>query len=119
MVFEQVLNNNSLEQKVKPMKFDGNPSNALPPRDAHKRGLHRTMTLGGAYATRNHTIKHLQNLKGTTVLTETMPATISEAVAAEEAGIDLLKVKFDPGNPANAIAIREAAPNTFMTFCIG
>ena len=101
------------------MKSDANPSSALPPRDAHKRGLHRTMTLGGAYATRNHTVKHLQDLKGTTVLTETMPFTISEAIAAEEAGIDTLKVKFDPGNPTGAIALREAAPNTFMTFCIG
>ncbi|WP_199773813.1 3-methyl-2-oxobutanoate hydroxymethyltransferase [Stieleria maiorica] len=101
------------------MKSDGTPSNALPPRDAHKRGLHRTMTLGGAYATRNHTIKHLQDLKGKTVLTETMPFTTREAAAAEEAGIDTLKVKFDPANPADAVAIRNAAPNTFMTFCIG
>ncbi|TWU56987.1 3-methyl-2-oxobutanoate hydroxymethyltransferase [Rubripirellula tenax] len=77
------------------------------------------MTLGGAYATRNYTIKHLQDLKGKAVLTETMPFTTDEAVAAEEAGIDTLKVKFDPGNPAGAIAIRNAAPNTFMTFCIG
>lgn len=77
------------------------------------------MTLGGAYATRNHTIKHLQDLKGKTVLTETMPFTTSEAAAAEEAGIDTLKVKFDPRDPASAIAIRKAAPNTFMTFCIG
>ncbi|MDA8746489.1 3-methyl-2-oxobutanoate hydroxymethyltransferase [Rubripirellula amarantea] len=101
------------------MKSDGNQSSELPPRDAHMRGLHRTMTLGGAYATRNYTVKHLQDLKGKTVLTETMPFTISEAVAAEEAGIDTLKVKFDPGNPGSAIAIRKAAPHTFMTFCIG
>jgi 3-methyl-2-oxobutanoate hydroxymethyltransferase len=77
------------------------------------------MTLGGAYATRNYTVKHLQDLKGKAVLTETMPFTTNEAVAAEEAGIDLLKVKFDPSNPASAIAIRKAAPHTFMTFCIG
>ncbi len=77
------------------------------------------MTLGGAYATRNYTVKHLQDLKGKTVLTETMPFTTSEAMAAEEAGIDTLKVKFDPSNPASAIAIRKAAPHTFMTFCIG
>jgi len=101
------------------MNPDGTPSNPLPPKDAHKRGLHRTMTLGGTYATRNYTIKHLQDLKGKTVLTETMPFTTSEAAAAEEAGIDTLKVKFDPSNPASAIAIRKAAPNTFMTFCIG
>ena len=74
------------------------------------------MTLGGEYATRNHTVKHLQELKGKTVLTETMPFTTSEAAAAEEAGIDTLKVKFDPGDPAGAIAIRKAAPNTFHDF---
>lgn len=101
------------------MTTDGNPPSKLPPRDAHKRGLHRTMTLGGAYATRNYTIKHLQDLKGKAVLTETMPFTTNEAAAAEEAGIDTLKVKFDPGDPSAAIAIRNAAPNTFMTFCIG
>lgn len=75
--------------------------------------------MGGEYGTRNYTIKHLQSLKGKTVLTETMPFTISEAVAAQEAGIDTLKVKFDPKNPATAISLRKAAPNTFMTFCIG
>jgi 3-methyl-2-oxobutanoate hydroxymethyltransferase len=101
------------------MKPDGTTPSTLPPRDAHKRGLHRIMTLGGEYATRNYTIKHLQDLKGKTVLTETMPFTTSEAMAAEAAGIDTLKVKFDPKNPASAIAIRKAAPNTFMTFCIG
>jgi 3-methyl-2-oxobutanoate hydroxymethyltransferase len=77
------------------------------------------MTLGGEYATRNYTVKHLQDLKGKTILTETMPFTTREAVAAEEAGIDTLKVKFDPANPADAIAMRKAAPHTFMTFCIG
>ena len=101
------------------MKPDEHPFGSLAPRDANKRGLHRTMTLGGQYATRNHTVKHLQDLKGKTVLTETMPFTTSEARAAEEAGIDTFKVKFDPGNPADAIAMRKAAPHTFMTLCIG
>lgn len=77
------------------------------------------MTMGGEYGTRNYTIKHLRSLKGKTVLTETMPFTTSEAAAAQEAGIDTMKVKFDPKNPASAIAIRKAAPTTFMTFCIG
>jgi 3-methyl-2-oxobutanoate hydroxymethyltransferase len=109
----------SFAQKHLLMNPDGTPTNPLPARDAHKQGLHRTMTLGGQYATRNYTIRHLQDLKGKTVLTETMPFTTSEAAAAEEAGIDTLKVRFDPRNPASAIAIRRAAPNTFMTFCIG
>lgn len=101
------------------MNPDGTPTNELPPRDAQERGLQRTMTLGGQYATRNYTVKHLQELKGKKVLTETMPFTIQEAAAAEEAGIDTMKVKFDPANPAAAMAIRKAAPHTFMTFCIG
>lgn len=101
------------------MNPDGTPLNPLPPKDVLKRGLHRTMTLGGSYATRNYTVKHLQDLKGKRVLTETMPFTTSEAAAAERAGIDLMKVKFDPNNPASAISIRKAAPHTFMTFCIG
>lgn len=75
--------------------------------------------MGGEYGTRNYTIKHLQGLKGKAVLTETMPFTSNEAIAAEEAGIDLMKVKFDPKNSAPAIAIRKSAPHTFMTFCIG
>jgi 3-methyl-2-oxobutanoate hydroxymethyltransferase len=77
------------------------------------------MTMGGQYATRNHTIKHLRSLKGKMVLTETMPFTTKEAAAAEEAGIDTLKVRFDPKNPSGAMELRRAAPNTFMTFCIG
>jgi len=109
----------SLSQKHPNMNPDGTPANNLPPRDVQKRGLHRTMTLGGQYATRNYTVRHLQDLKGKAILTETMPFTINEAVAAEEAGIDTMKVRFDPKNPSSAIAIRKAAPNTFMTFCIG
>jgi 3-methyl-2-oxobutanoate hydroxymethyltransferase len=95
-----------------------NPS-AIPPRDAHQRGLQRIMTMGGEFGTRNYTVKHLRDLKGKRVLTETMPFTTDEARAAQEAGIDTLKVKFDPKNPASAIALRKAAPNTFMTYCIG
>lgn len=40
--------------------------------------------------------------------------------SAANAGLTkTMKVKFDPKNPAIAIAIRKAPPNTFMTFCIG
>ena len=38
--------------------------------------------------------------------------------AAEEAGIDTMKVRFDPSNPEPAIAMRRAAPNTFMAFSV-
>ena len=90
----------------------------IPPRDAHERGLTRVMTLGGAYGTRNYTVKDLRDQKGKRVLTETLPFSAEEAIAAEEAGIDTMKVRFDPKNPDSAAAIRQAAPNTFMAFSV-
>jgi 3-methyl-2-oxobutanoate hydroxymethyltransferase len=91
---------------------DGN----IPTRDAEKKGLKRIMTVGGVYGTRNYTVKDLRDQKGNNILTETVPFSIEEATAAEEAGIDTMKVRFDPKNPDLAIAIRKAAPNTFMAF---
>ena len=91
---------------------DGN----IPTRDANKKGLKRIMTVGGVYGTRNYTVKDLRDQKGNNILTETVPFSIEEATAAEEAGIDTMKVRFDPKNPDLAIAIRKAAPNTFMAF---
>jgi len=90
----------------------------IPPRNASDRGLRRVMTAGGAYGTRNYTVKDLRDLKGSKVLTETLPFTVEEAAAAEAAGIDTMKVRFDPANPATAIAIRQAAPDTFMSFSV-
>ena len=91
---------------------DGN----IPSREANKNGLKRIMTVGGVYGTRNYTIKDLRDQKGKKTLTETVPFSVEEAAAAEEAGIDTMKVRFDPKNPELAIAIRNAAPNTFMAF---
>ncbi len=90
----------------------------IPPRDAVKRGLKRIMTLGGAYGTRNYTVKDLRDQKGKRVLVETLPFTPEEAAAAEEAGIDTMKVRFDPKRPELAAEIRAAAPNTFMSFSV-
>ncbi len=90
----------------------------IPPRDAHERGLKRVMTLGGAYGTRNYTVKDLRDQKGKRVLVETLPFSAEEAAAAEEAGIDTMKVRFDPKQPELAAAIRKAAPNTFMSFSV-
>ena len=91
---------------------------SIPPRDAAARGLKRIMTLGGAYGTRNYTVKDLRDQKGVRVLVETVPFTPEEAAAAEEAGVDTMKVRFDPTNPEPAIAMRRAAPNTFMAFSV-
>ena len=90
----------------------------IPPRDAGTRGLTRVMGLGGAYGTRNYTVKGLRDRKGKRVLTETLPFSVEEAAAAQEAGIDTMKVRFDPNNPASAAAVRQAAPNTFMAFSV-
>ena len=90
----------------------------IPPRDAGNRGLTRVMTLGGTYGTRNYTVKGLRDQKGKRVLVETLPFSPEEAAAAEEAGIDTMKVRFDPAQPEPAAAIRKAAPNTFMAFSV-
>ena len=91
----------------------------IPPRDAAQRGLKRVMTLGGVYGMRNYTVKDLRDLKGKRVLTETLPFTPEEAAAAEEAGIDTMKVRFDPRRPSELTAeIRKAAPHTFMSFSV-
>jgi 3-methyl-2-oxobutanoate hydroxymethyltransferase len=76
------------------------------------------MTLGGAYGTRNYTVKDLRDQKGKRVLVETLPFSPEEAAAAEEAGIDTMKVRFDPKAPQLAAEIRRAAPNTFMAFSV-
>ena len=90
----------------------------IPPRDATKKGLTRVMTLSGAYGTRNYTVKGLRDQKGKRVLVETLPFSVEEAMAAEEAGIDTMKVRFDPNMPGPAAEIRKAAPNTFMAFSV-
>jgi 3-methyl-2-oxobutanoate hydroxymethyltransferase len=77
----------------------------IPPRDATERGLKRVMTLGGAYGTRNYTVKDLRDQKGKRVLVETLPFSTEEAVAAQEAGIDTMKVRFDPSHPELAADI--------------
>ena len=90
----------------------------IPEREATKHGLKRIMTLGGAYGTRNYTVKSLRDQKGKRVLVETLPFSPEEAAAAEEAGIDTMKVRFDPSHTDLAAAIRDAAPNTFMAFSV-
>lgn len=96
------------------IKSDG----GIPPRGVGERGLTRVMSLSGVYGTRNYTVKGLRDQKGQRVLVETLPFSPEEATAAEEAGIDTMKVRFDPTQPEPATAIRKAAPNTFMAFSV-
>jgi 3-methyl-2-oxobutanoate hydroxymethyltransferase len=63
-------------------------------------------------------VRDLRALKGRRVLVETLPFSPEEAAAAEQAGIDTLKVRFDPRQPELAAAIRKAAPHTFMSFSV-
>ncbi len=90
----------------------------IPPRDAAEQGLTRIMTLGGTYGTRNYTVHGLRAQKGKRVLVETLPFSADEAAAAEEAGIDTMKARFDPARPQLSAAVRQAAPNTFMAFSV-
>ena len=69
-------------------------------------------------AQRGLAVKDLRDQKGVRVLVETLPFTAEEAAAAEAAGIDTMKVRFDPAQPETAVAIRRAAPNTFMAFSV-
>ena len=67
----------------------------IPKRGVDKDGLKRVMSLGGAYGTRNYTVKDLRDCKGKRVLVETLPFSPEEAMAAEEAGIDTMKVPVE------------------------
>tara|TARA_Y100001954_G_scaffold51452_1_gene54469 strand:- start:1568 stop:2413 length:846 start_codon:yes stop_codon:yes gene_type:complete len=63
---------------------------------------------------RNYTVKDLIDLKGKKKLTQIHVSTPDEAIAAEEAGIDLLLVRAFPGLKE----IRKAAPKTFISVSI-
>ena len=54
-------------KRIRPMASHATGDGAIPPRDAGERGLRRIMTLGGAYGTRNYTVKDLRDQKGTSI----------------------------------------------------
>ncbi len=93
-------------------------SGAVPPRDAQSKNLKRISTMAGAYGLRNYTVRDIRELKGKRTLVETLAFSPEEAAAAEAAGIDTLKVRFDPKYPELAAEIRQAAPHTFMSFSL-
>lgn len=63
---------------------------------------------------RNYTVRDLIDLKGKKKLTQIHVSTPDEAIAAEEAGIDLLLVRAFP----ELKEIRKAAPRTFISVSI-
>ena len=91
-------------------------SGAIPPREPGSRPLKRVATMAGVYGLRNYTVRDIRELKGKRTLVETLAFTPEDAAAAEEAGIDTLKVRFDPKRMDLAAEIRKAAPHTFMSF---
>ena len=70
----------------------------IPKRGVGKNGLKRVMSLGGAYGTRNYTIKDLRDCKGKRTLVETLPFSTEEAAAAEEAAWDMIASARDRYN---------------------
>ena len=64
---------------------------------------------------RNYTVKDIIDLKGKKKLSQILVTTVEEAIAAQEAGIDLLLV---PGTLPELRKIREAASKTFMTISV-
>lgn len=88
----------------------------MPERGVAKRGLKRITSMTGEYGTRNFTVKDIIDGKGRRTLTQTLPFSVEDAEAAASAGIDLMKVRFDPAAPSFASEVRRAAPHTFMSF---
>ena len=90
----------------------------VPPPVSGDRPFKRVVSMTGAYGLRNHTIKDIRDLKGVRQLVETVPFAPDEAAAAEEAGIDTMKVRFNPSAPQSTIELRNAAPHTFMSYAM-
>lgn len=90
----------------------------VPPQVTGDRPLKRVVSMAGAYGLRNYTVKDLQDLKGVRQMVETLPFLPEEAAAAEEAGIDTMKVRFDPKAPQSTLELRNAAPHTFMNYAM-
>jgi 3-methyl-2-oxobutanoate hydroxymethyltransferase len=78
----------------------------------------RVVTMTGAYQRRNYTVYDLIQQKGTGQKVQTMTFTPEEAEAAEAAALDMINIRWTAQRPEDAVALRRAAPETFMTFCM-
>ncbi len=76
------------------------------------------VTMTGAYQRRNYTVFDLIKAKGSAQKVQTMAFTAEEASAAEAAGLDMINIRWNAQRPEDAGALRRAAPETFMTFCM-
>ncbi len=72
--------------------------------------MKKIFTYGGKLTQRNLTVADIRKVKGVRKLSQTNPGTREEALAAVEAGVDM----FICGE-AQAEAVREGAPHTFLT----
>ena len=80
--------------------------------------MKKVVLVTGEYAQRNYTVFDIIGLKGKRQLTKTLPFLVEEAEAAEQAGIDTMNIRYNPERPEIAKHLREAAPNTFMSFAM-
>jgi 3-methyl-2-oxobutanoate hydroxymethyltransferase len=94
---------------------DGNLTKGIP---APGNRLKRVVSMSGEFGLRNYTVRDLRELKNKRQLVQIMAFSPDEAMAAEVAGIDLINVRWDANDPEQAMEIRRAAPQTFMTFCL-
>jgi 3-methyl-2-oxobutanoate hydroxymethyltransferase len=83
-----------------------------------RQGLKRVVSMAGDVSLRNFTIRDIRDLKGKKQLTQILASTPDEAAAAEAAGIDLINVRWNHIDPRESLAICDAAPHTFTTFCM-
>ena len=78
----------------------------------------KVFSMTGELGLRNYTVRDIIDLKGEKQLTQTLPFIPNEAKAAEDAGIDLMNIRFNYFKQETAIEIRKSASKTFMSFVI-
>ena len=78
----------------------------------------KVFSMTGELGLRNYTVRDIIDLKGEKQLTQTLPFFPNEAKAAEDAGIDLMNIRFNYFKQETAIEIRKSASKTFMSFVI-
>lgn len=78
----------------------------------------KVFSMTGELGLRNYTVRDIIDLKAEKQLTQTLPFIPNEAKAAEDAGIDLMNIRFNYFKQETAIEIRKSASKTFMSFVI-